>query len=105
MRGSTNAGFLDALYHDVSGRGIDATGRAYFIQALADGASRSQVAAAIFGSNEYRQDLVRADYLLWLHRPADRPGLAAFTDSLAGGMSDEVVTAAILGSGEFWSSL
>jgi hypothetical protein len=103
--GGTADGFLAALYHDALSRGIDPSGQALFAQALGEGASRSQVAAAIFGSTEYHQDLIKADYLTWLHRPPDRIGLAAFTDALAVGMRDEALAAAILGSDEFFSSL
>src|SRR5205085_11760517 len=56
---ATNDGFLDALYSDALHRSVDSVGRAAWDQALAAGATRGQVAAAIFASGEYRQDLVQ----------------------------------------------
>jgi uncharacterized delta-60 repeat protein len=103
--GGTNAGFLDALYHDGLGRTIDPAGAAFFSQALAGGESHAQVAAALFGSTEYRNDLVQGYYQSFLHRPADAAGLAAFSDALASGMRDETVLATLLGSEEFFAKL
>jgi hypothetical protein len=100
--GGTNAGFLDALYQDALGRNIDPTGQSYFGGQLAAGASRNQIASAIFGSTEYRQDLVEGYYQSLLGRPADKSGLANFADALAGGVRDEQVMADIFGSEEFF---
>jgi len=74
--GGTFDGFLAALYQDALERSIDPAGQAGFDQALAAGSTRAQVAMAIFSSTEYRQDLIHADYLTWLHRPANAAGLA-----------------------------
>src|SRR5262249_25394990 len=52
--GGTNEGFLDALYRDALGRAPDPNGRAVFLQALAGGASRTDIAAAVFGSPEFQ---------------------------------------------------
>jgi uncharacterized protein YdbL (DUF1318 family) len=73
--GGTNDGFLNALYLDALGRGVDAAGRASFDAALANGVSTAQVAASIFASIEYHQVLVQGYYLKYLHRPADAVGL------------------------------
>src|SRR5262249_36091180 len=69
--GSTNNGCLTALYQDALSRAPDAGGLAAFSQALQLAASRQQVAAAIFASPEYLQDLVAGSYQLYLKRPAD----------------------------------
>jgi hypothetical protein len=103
--GSTTAGFLTALYQDALNRLPDASGEAGFALALAQGANRGQVAAAVFTSAEYRQDLVQADYLTWLNRPADPSGLNGFMAGLAGGLRDETLAAEILGSDEFFSKM
>jgi hypothetical protein len=100
--GGTNDGFLDALYADALHRAVDSTGRTLFDQALAQGATRQQVAQAIFASNEYRQDLVRSFYWLYLHRPADTAGLNAFVGALGQGATDQAVIAAILASNEYY---
>jgi uncharacterized delta-60 repeat protein len=101
----TNNGFLAALYQDALNRPIDPTGQAAFSQALTAGASRGDVAAAIFSSPEYRQDLVQGYYQRFLRRPADPTGLGLFTDALRLGVRDEEVIAAIVGSPEYFSRL
>ena len=70
--GSTNAGFLDALYLDGLGRAVDAGGRAAWSQALANGASRTQVADEIFSSPESKSGMVNNYYESFL-RTAGRP--------------------------------
>jgi uncharacterized protein (DUF2141 family) len=103
--GGTNDGFLTALFQDALGRPIDAGGRASFNQQLAGGTTRGQVAATIFVSTEYRQDLVGGYYLRFLHRPADSAGLANFVSALGNGAKDEDVVAALVGSGEYLARL
>src|SRR5262249_21780616 len=48
--GGTNAGFLTALFQDALGRAVDAGGQNFFTQQLAGGATRAQVASAVFAS-------------------------------------------------------
>jgi hypothetical protein len=103
--GGSDAGFLAALYQDSLGRTADAPGQAAFQVALAGGWTRSQVAAALLASTEYRQQLVQADYQRYLLRPADGSGLDAFVAALQGGARDEDVIAALAGSAEYWSAL
>ena len=101
--GSTNDGFLTALYGDVLARGPDTTERAKWDQALGHGTTRAQVAAALFASLEYDQDLVRSFYENFLRRPADSVGLSHFTGALQHGTTDNVVIAAILASVEYFT--
>jgi hypothetical protein len=103
--GGTNAGFLDALYHDALGRNIDSAGQSLFSNRLADGVTRRDIASAIFGSGECRQDLVQGYYHSILGRAAGHAGLAYFADALAGGTRDETVMADILASEEFFTKL
>jgi uncharacterized delta-60 repeat protein len=103
--GGTNDGFLAALYRDALNRPIDPTGQAAFSQALNAGISRGDVAAAIFGSTEYQQDLVQGWYQRFLRRAADPTGLSFFTNALHQGTRDEEVIAAIVGSPEYFSRL
>ncbi|HLN31276.1 MAG TPA: DUF4214 domain-containing protein [Gemmataceae bacterium] len=102
--GGTNAGFLNAIYEDALGRPIDPTGLTAWEQALALGATRGQVAAAIFGSSEYQQYLVQTLYQRFLQRPADAGGLATFANLLASGARDEVVIAQLLESSEYYNA-
>src|SRR5205807_4379797 len=103
--GGTNAGFVDALYQDALGRAADPGGRASFLAALANGASRQAVADAIFHSDEYRQDLIKSDYQRFLHRAADSGGLNGWLTALRNGMRDEDVAARIVGGDEYFGWL
>ena len=105
-RGSgTDTGFLAALYEDALHRAPDLAGMTLYGQALAQGVSRAQVAADIFGSAEYRRDLVKGYYERYLNRQADTFGLDSVISALAHGAHDEDVVAAILGSSEFLANL
>jgi Kelch motif/Domain of unknown function (DUF4214) len=99
--GGTNAGFLDALYQDALGRMPDAFGRSVFEQLLANGVSRTHVAAIVYTSPEFRTDLVDSWYVAFLRRQADPMGLNAFVTDLMQGVRDEMIIAAIVGSDEY----
>jgi hypothetical protein len=103
--GGTNAGFLNVLYRDALGRAIDPSGQTTYTNALAAGATRGQVAAAIFGSLEYFQDLVQSYYQSFLRRPADPSGLNTYVLDLLHGQPDEAVIVAIVGSPEYFLRL
>jgi hypothetical protein len=101
LHGGTNEAFLTAIYYDALGRGGSPAEQAGFLQGLNAGTfSRAQVAAAIFGSAEYQQDLVEYYYQEFLGRNADPGGLAAWEAQLKSGMTDGQLVAALLGSGE-----
>ncbi len=102
--GSTNAGFLDALYSVVLKRAIDPTGSQVFGSQLASGVSRTYVAQEVLSSYEYQMDLVQGYYTTYLRRATDPFGLHAFTTQLANGARDEDVIAQLLGSDEYYLS-
>jgi N-acetylneuraminic acid mutarotase len=99
----TNEDFLNALYRDLLGRAIDPSGELAFSTFLANGGSRTQVAAAILSSDEYRTDLIQSYYQRFLNRAADPGGLKTFIGALQSGVSDEQVITAIVGSQEYLS--
>jgi hypothetical protein len=101
--GGTNAGFVDGLYRGALGRPADAGGLAAWQSVLQSGATRTQVASAIFGSSEYRSDLVQSLYQRFLHRPADNGGLGLFTSALQNGARDEAIIIALAGSVEYFT--
>jgi Domain of unknown function (DUF4214) len=100
--GGTINGFLTALYGDALNRAIDPAGQRADEQALAGGMTRSTIAAVVFGSQEYLQDLVQSYYQTYLKRPADNGGLAAFVAAMQQGTTDQQVIADILGSQEYF---
>jgi hypothetical protein len=97
---NNNTTFLQALYQDALGRPIDPAGQAGFSQQLANGVSRSMVAAEILASPEYRTNLVQGYYMHFLGRQADPGGLNAFVGQLQAGITDQVVISMIAGSQE-----
>jgi uncharacterized delta-60 repeat protein len=117
--GGTALGFLQVLYSDALGRALDAGGQAFFLQAMANGATTSQVAATMFRSTEYLQDLVNSWYVEFLRRPADTAGLNGFVGELQQGSgtqpiftpnqntltTDQIVIALIIGSQEYYNRL
>jgi uncharacterized protein (TIGR03118 family) len=103
--GGTNDGFLSALYQDALHRAIDPTGQAGFGMALANGTTRGQVAASIFGSQEFLQDDVQGFYRTLLHRATDPTGLNTFVTELQQGAMDQQVIAQIAGSAEFFADV
>jgi hypothetical protein len=105
LHGSTNPGFLEALYLDVMHRPIDPGGEAGWLQQLAMGASRQQVALAIVQSPEADTVLVQGWYVQYLHRPADQPGLSASVNALQAGFTDQQIIANLLGSPEYFNDL
>jgi hypothetical protein len=101
LHGGANDAFLTAIYYDALGRGGSPAEQTGFLQGLNGGTmSRAQVAAAIFGSAEYRNDLVENDYQEFLGRNADPGGLAAWSAQLQSGMTDAQLAAGLLGSAE-----
>ncbi len=99
LHGSTNEGFLDAVYEDALGRAPVAGETTGWLQLLGS-ESRTQAASQFFGSAEYLSDLVTGDYQNLLGRQPDSDGLSGFVKSLQGKNTDQSVLADILGSGE-----
>jgi uncharacterized repeat protein (TIGR01451 family) len=101
--GSSTTGFLDALYGDALGRAIDPTGVAGWSEAIAGGASRESVAAAVLFSSEGNQDWIQSTYEKYLHRAPDPTGLSSWSGYLARGADEEQALALILGSEEYFN--
>jgi hypothetical protein len=100
VHGNTNDAFLAALYQDALNRPIDPVGQAEFTQLLNTGTTRGQVAAVIFSSTEYHQDLVQSFYQRFLDRVGEDSAVAGWVALLQKGTTDEQVIAGIEGSAE-----
>jgi uncharacterized repeat protein (TIGR01451 family) len=102
--GSTDASWIDALYHDMLGRSPDAAGKASWLVALASGSSRLRVALAIATSVERESSVIVADYQRYLGRGASAAEIAVWLSNLQHGMSSEQVAAAFVASDEFYNN-
>ncbi len=113
LLGSTNQYFIagspgipSGLYQDVLNRNPSDAEVAGWVTLLDNGTSRFDVSLAFLTSQEYRTNLVQADYMTFLLRPADPSGLTAFVNALNAGVTDQEVLAQIFGSPEgyqLWS--
>lgn len=103
--GSTNTGFLQALYQAALQRPIDPAALAFDSLGLANGSfTRGQLAQFVITSMEANQDLVEIVYMDFLHRAADPSGLAFNMQSLANGATFEQLVAFVVGSTEFFQN-
>jgi hypothetical protein len=103
ISGGTNLSFVQALYVDVLGREVDASGQAYFLSRLANGATREEVAAEILASEEAKTVEVNYLYDLFLDEDLATPNLDAYVDDLLAGARLEDVAIDIAASEEYYA--
>jgi hypothetical protein len=101
--GGSNKSWIDTVYSELLGRAADLQGEAYWMQLLAQGASRFGVAYSFAASVEIQQQQIGADYTRYLGRSADQPGVNYWLAQTANGMSDEDVVAALVASDEYYN--
>jgi len=101
--GSTNAGFVEALYRDVLDRQPDPAGSARWVAALDAGRSRAAVATALVNSGEARSVIVKGLYLKYLRRAGDAGGVTFWRGKLGKGASVESVINSLVGSKEYFA--
>ena len=95
-----NQNYVARVYQDVLARTPDATGLAYWSDALDQGMSRADVAGQLAQSPEALTQVLDGLYEADLGRHADAGGRAAFLPLLASGQ-ENLVEARLLGSQEF----
>ena len=102
--GSTNQGFISALYQDVLGHTPDSGGNTAWLNALASGVSRTQVAFDFLTSPEAATDQVTsADYSGILNRSPESGGLYSWVTALTGpspSLTNQQVTVDFIDSAE-----
>ncbi|MGH7191908.1 MAG: DUF4214 domain-containing protein, partial [Candidatus Saccharimonadales bacterium] len=77
--GADDRDWIDALYQDLFGRSSDPRGEAYWIEQLATGAARSQIAQRFFGSQEGERNQVEDAYSRLLGQSGDAQGVQYWT--------------------------
>jgi hypothetical protein len=103
--GSTNAGFVTALFDDVLGRAPSQLEMTWLEGQLLAGTTRDQVAAFVLQTPDAMRRLVQQIYQRFLRRPADHLALIHFTQILQDGANEDHVVAAIVGSAEYVAAL
>ena len=102
LQGGTNDGFLAGLFNDALGRPIDPAAKTALEQALAQGASRQQIALTVLDSHEYHVVVVDNAYAELLNRSAEAAGDAHWADALDRGLADEQLLASVAESQEYF---
>jgi hypothetical protein len=80
--------FVSSLYHSYTGRAPDFEGQNFFLNALNQGASPSEVARVFAASPEAQMNQVGSMYQYVLGRQPDADGLNYFKDQIAQGRMD-----------------
>src|SRR5438552_119633 len=99
---SANAVYVNLLYEQLLARPADPGGLSGWVTLLTQGTPRSQVAAAIEQSQEYRTRLVDHLYSTLLARPADPAGEAGLVQALASGTTTDRVKAIMPGPPQYF---
>ena len=100
--GSTNDGFLNALYQDALGRPIDSFGLHFWELGLDLGLTRNQVSFLVMSSQEYRHDVVVQAYQHLLGRTPSTFEAVNWQTVLNFGGTDQQVYSGIAGSQEYF---
>ena len=97
--------YVSAVYEDVLGRAVDASGLSYWAGLLDGGTAISSVAYSIAHSAEYYQKFViEPDYLKLLGRAVDATGLTYWTQQMQNGLTDQGLEADLVASDEFYTN-
>ncbi len=100
--GSTDSGFVTAIYHDVLGRPPTTDETQADLALLAQGVSRTEVATRLLATPEAVVIRAAGFYQTCLDRPADNAGLTSLATSMMLGMSDAAAMAFLFGSPEYY---
>lgn len=100
--GGSDRAWVDEMYFDLLGRAPDAAGEAYWVNVLAHGGNRSQVAAGFAASVERESQTVRNDYLTYLGRQPSQNEVNYWVNSFRNGSSNEQLVAGFVGSNEYF---
>jgi hypothetical protein len=101
--GNNDKAWVDALYRDLLGRGARAGEDAYWLQALAGGMSRTDVALGFLTSQERDALAVRGYYQQYLGRAATDAEVAYWIGRMQTGATDAQAVAGFLGSTEYYN--
>jgi hypothetical protein len=96
------ATFVKAAYQTMLHRNVDATGLAYWGNAIRNGMPRAAFANILSTSTEFRTDVVSHMYPTYLHRSSDSAGVNYWVGQIANGATFEQVELSFIGSPEYY---
>ncbi len=100
--GGTDRAWLEAMYTDLLARTPGTQEVNGWLQALAGGISRSQVALSFATSWEAESLVVQADYQTYLGRQASGAEVSGWVNAFEHGVTNETVVAGFVGSAEYF---
>ncbi|HEV3004845.1 MAG TPA: TIGR03118 family protein [Pirellulales bacterium] len=100
--GGTDRAFVNELYFDLLGRAPDAGGLAVWLNALANGFSRTSAALGFAISPEHEGLTIDSDYETFLGRTPSPTEETGWLSGFQSGMTNEEVIAGFTGSSEFF---
>lgn len=95
--------YIAAVYLDLLGRPVDASGLNFWSGLLDQGTARGSVAIALTHSDEYFATIIRPAYQKFLGRNSDPGGLTYWTARMHGGLTDEQLEAGFIGAPEYYN--
>ena len=101
--GGTNAGWVDALYMAFLGRPADDAGKAFWLQQLALGESRSDIAYGFASSIERERERITQDYQHYLGRTPDETGINYWLGQFQLGVTNEDIITGFVASDEYYA--
>ena len=101
--GGTNAGWVDALYMAFLGRPADDAGKAFWLQQLALGESRSDIAYGFATSIERERERITQDYQHYLGRTPDEAGINYWLGQFQLGVTNEDIITGFVASDEYYA--
>lgn len=99
------SGWLTALFRDVLDRALTNQERTFWLQVIAQGATRESVALSLLRTTESLGRVVQGYFQRLLLRPAGPDEVASVVPQLQAGRREEELIAAILGSQEYGFSV
>lgn len=102
--GGSDRLWIDHMYFDILGRGPDTAGETFWLNALAGGESRSQVALGFAASPEHESIIIRNDYETFLNRAPSLHDLEFWVGQFTHGVHNEDVVAGFCSSNEFYDA-
>jgi hypothetical protein len=100
--GNSDKAWVDAMYRDLLGRNADATGENAWMQALAAGAKKADIALGFATSQEREGGIVQNYYQQYLGRTAGAAEVAGWVRAFETGQTNEQIIAGIVGSQEYF---